>query len=298
MLRVRYWSLCSSCLLSAAFVCATERRVSVISFYFIFRHLCAVPCGPSERQLFKAYAEALATKCSQPATTFCGHDEKELVVHISLSKTVLLRRSDVTSFIDQLRQAVAAEAVFEAMLEGAQLFVNEDRSRSFVGVLPTAGSERLLSLLRTIDAVLADRNLPTFYDPPLLHASVAWAPGDVSRPDGDESGLAARSASNSSTSQAAGKKRRLESGCGNDGSLEAPDDLDLSEGGAGTQILVSAEEAAARLTGTGGFSSSSAAAAVATDTFVRWTIRDVRLRVGKEVFVIPLAQAGRRQGAG
>jgi hypothetical protein len=84
--------------------------------------------------------------------------------HVSLTKTLLLRASEVDGLHDKLAGALAREQCFPAALEGAQVFVNEDRSRSFVGLLPSTGHDGMLRLLRAVDSVVTAARLPPFYD--------------------------------------------------------------------------------------------------------------------------------------
>lgn len=84
--------------------------------------------------------------------------------HVSLSKTLLLRASEVDGLHDRLADALRGERGFPAALEGAQVFVNEDGSRSFVGLLPSTGHDGMRRLLAAVDAVVTAARLPPFYD--------------------------------------------------------------------------------------------------------------------------------------
>lgn len=145
--------------------------------------------------------------------------------------------------------------------------------------------------------------------PPILHASVAWAPGDVTRP---EPAPAAPDATGGRASTGSSKRARV-----GDDALSSPaatatssanDDVAAEvaawDGGAATQLLLSAEDAAAAASrdgtqkGAGGGSTSSSGSAAAADagppTFLAWTVRDVCFKVGRKVYRLPLAPAPAR----
>lgn len=58
-------------------------------------------------------------------------------------------------------------------------FVNEDKTRTFVGLAVTeASSKTLARIVAKVDKLLADYKLEKFYDPPLFHVSLLWLLGD------------------------------------------------------------------------------------------------------------------------
>lgn len=57
-------------------------------------------------------------------------------------------------------------------------FVNDDASRTFLGLTTGTGTGGLLALVGLVNSVLAKEGCPTFYEDPVMHASLCWAAGD------------------------------------------------------------------------------------------------------------------------
>jgi 2'-5' RNA ligase len=139
-----------------------------VAAYGRYVRAAARACRAEELELIPLYPAAAGGRPHDPAP------------HVSLSRVFTLRRSQVDEAIEALRGALRDRRGFDAALEGGRLFVNEDRSRSFVGLLLTEGTGEALDLIAAVDGVLRGLDKPVFYDPPVPHASVAWAPGDIS----------------------------------------------------------------------------------------------------------------------
>lgn len=135
-----------------------------------------VPLDARARRVCRAYTAAAAAACGVPASAFVELDRAdqgggggggaggELPAHVSLSRTLLLREVDAPEFLGALRQAVGSEPPFHLSLEGAQVFVNEDASRSFVGLLVAEGEAAVRRLVARVDAVARRFHQPVYYD--------------------------------------------------------------------------------------------------------------------------------------
>merc|ERR1712146_194128 len=66
----------------------------------------------------------------------------------------------------------------------AEFLVNDYCTRSFlaipVGINNSFQQYKILDLIKTVDQSMLEYNKPTFYDPPVLHLSIASLPGDLS----------------------------------------------------------------------------------------------------------------------
>ena len=51
---------------------------------------------------------------------------------------------------------------------------NDERTRNFLSIEIGYGHAELVSLVESINAVLAEKKLPVYYDEARFHASVAW----------------------------------------------------------------------------------------------------------------------------
>jgi len=140
-------------------------------------------------------------------------------VHVSLSRTVVLKRHQIDDCMQLIREQTAQlrnRRPLQLQLRGSKLYWNDERTRCFAALLlypfqsqkqpqqqeasadvshrpaplccaheccsPTAAaaaseeaSAVILQLIQRIDAILQSFGQATYYDPPELHATVAWA---------------------------------------------------------------------------------------------------------------------------
>eukprot|EP00040_Diaphanoeca_grandis_P031320 m.187249 g.187249 ORF g.187249 m.187249 type:complete len:327 (-) comp32296_c1_seq2:193-1173(-) len=96
-------------------------------------------------------------------------------LHISLSRTVVLRMHQIDGFLANVAKRIAVVNSF--LVEFGQLkhFENEYNTRSFLGLLCTRGCAELCKLVDHIDASLADFGQPPYYKERCMHASMlSW----------------------------------------------------------------------------------------------------------------------------
>jgi len=98
--------------------------------------------------------------------------------HLSLSKVVSLRHHWLPPLTASLQNSLSQERKFYLGLDKLQVYVNEECSRTFVGLTAGAGWGQLTRLTKKVDTALQEYNLPPFYRPPSFHCSLAWCLGD------------------------------------------------------------------------------------------------------------------------
>jgi len=120
--------------------------------------------------------------------------------HMSLSRTMYLKEFQVPSLVDRVREAVqrfragrapGRPSRLELWPAGCRVFVNEERTCSFLAVLLGSEQNELLDLLGHVDAAVSALGHQPYYEDPAFHVSVAWAAELDAWPD--EAALAALS---------------------------------------------------------------------------------------------------------
>ncbi|XP_018021392.1 U6 snRNA phosphodiesterase 1 [Hyalella azteca] len=106
--------------------------------------------------------------CLTPSTDF----------HISLSRTLLLRIHLIHPLAHDVRASLANTHRFHVFLNKFAVYVNEDKTRTFLGLKVLHGQSQLANVVAKLDRIFQTYNLPTFYEDCDLHASVAWVRGD------------------------------------------------------------------------------------------------------------------------
>ncbi|KAJ1928600.1 poly(U)-specific 3'-to-5' RNA exonuclease [Tieghemiomyces parasiticus] len=124
---------------------------------------------PLLRQLHTA--GSTASQQPDPATGY----------HISLCRPVFLKEFQIAPFVTHLRQALADEVCltlggpFHLSFQSVTWFVNDEHLRSFLALEVGMGHAALRSLVAVVDGVLRQYGLPTYYEEPRFHISVASA---------------------------------------------------------------------------------------------------------------------------
>jgi len=98
--------------------------------------------------------------------------------HLSLSKVVSLRHHWLPPLTASLQNSLSHERKFYLGLDKLQVYVNEECSRTFVGLTAGAGWGQLTRPTKKVDTALQEYSLPPFYRPPSFHCSLAWCLGD------------------------------------------------------------------------------------------------------------------------
>lgn len=102
---------------------------------------------------------------------------KEL--HVSLTKTVILRHHWIESFVESLEKKFRNTQKFPLHLNSLKIYCNEEKTRTFVGLTTSEEFfEYLSNLVKHCDEVLKEFNLESFYREMSFHVSILWIVGD------------------------------------------------------------------------------------------------------------------------
>ena len=144
-----------------------------------FRTVRAAPTTPSANAAYAAHMArappAADSRCIYHALFNGGAAQVELAPHISLTRTMTLRHSQVEGFVEGVRRSVADVGAFDVGLGDARMLHNEDRSRCFVSLGVDQGCDSVLRLIEAMDALVVRFDKQAFYQPPTPHVSIAWA---------------------------------------------------------------------------------------------------------------------------
>ena len=111
---------------------------------------------------------------------------KELVLepiehhHLSISRVVSLRHHWIDPFVKSLKDNLEQDKSFHLCLDKLQVYTNDDKTRTFVGLEATGGVRELQKLTANVDYCFSEYKLPAFYYPPSFHVSLGWCLGDIS----------------------------------------------------------------------------------------------------------------------
>uniref|UniRef100_A0A182N0P3 U6 snRNA phosphodiesterase n=1 Tax=Anopheles dirus TaxID=7168 RepID=A0A182N0P3_9DIPT len=100
-------------------------------------------------------------------------------MHLSLSKTFTIQHHNIAMFVQQLRSRLCHQRPFRLLFGGMQVYVNEERTRTFLGVRVMPHScPPLEAIVSELDESMRDYRLPVFYETRSFHVSILWCLGD------------------------------------------------------------------------------------------------------------------------
>ena len=99
--------------------------------------------------------------------------------HLSISRVVSLRHHWIEPFTKSLKESLEQGRAFPLSLDKLQVYANDEKSRTFVGLEATVGVKELQNLTANVDHCFRDYKLPPFYYPPSFHVSLGWCLGDM-----------------------------------------------------------------------------------------------------------------------
>ncbi|KAM4012773.1 U6 snRNA phosphodiesterase 1 isoform 1-T2 [Anomaloglossus baeobatrachus] len=102
-------------------------------------------------------------------------------IHVSLSHTVILRHHWIQPFIQSLREKLCTTRRFLCVADLLKVYVNKEKSRTFLGLEVARGRQQLLEVVSGVDLSLQEFHLETFYQNPSFHVSLAWCVGDMAK---------------------------------------------------------------------------------------------------------------------
>ncbi|KAL2526918.1 hypothetical protein Adt_11972 [Abeliophyllum distichum] len=101
--------------------------------------------------------------------------------HVSLGRTIPIRVHQRDSVVSMLRQRLHSQRRYWIDFNKWEIFVNDDRTRTFLSMEVTAGGlAEITKQIQAVNEVYRLHNLPEFYKDPRPHISIAWALGDIS----------------------------------------------------------------------------------------------------------------------
>eukprot|EP01029_Cantina_marsupialis_P028199 TRINITY_DN775850_c0_g1_i1.p1 TRINITY_DN775850_c0_g1~~TRINITY_DN775850_c0_g1_i1.p1 ORF type:complete len:251 (-),score=52.81 TRINITY_DN775850_c0_g1_i1:230-982(-) len=109
-----------------------------------------------------------------------NQDMGAIGVHLSLSKPFVLRKHHISSFVKKLKHSLKGITPFTMRMTDASIFVNEDKSRSFLVFNGTKGRIKLIQVTKLIDVILREYKQEPYFDDPIPHFSIAHCVEDLS----------------------------------------------------------------------------------------------------------------------
>eukprot|EP00092_Neocalanus_flemingeri_P039732 GFUD01043270.1.p1 GENE.GFUD01043270.1~~GFUD01043270.1.p1 ORF type:complete len:295 (-),score=84.71 GFUD01043270.1:26-910(-) len=99
--------------------------------------------------------------------------------HLSVSRVVSVRHHWIDPFTKTLKENLEQGKAFPLSLDKLQVYANDDKTRTFVGLEATVGAKELQKLTASVDYCFSEYKLPPFYYPPSFHVSLGWCLGDM-----------------------------------------------------------------------------------------------------------------------
>ncbi|XP_014233565.1 U6 snRNA phosphodiesterase [Trichogramma pretiosum] len=98
--------------------------------------------------------------------------------HVSLTRTLILKFHWIDSFVEAVKSIVDSQKSFFMELNSIEIYSNEEKTRTFMGIAVQSEDDNLLKLTQSLDKVADEYQLPLFYENPSYHISFAWGLGD------------------------------------------------------------------------------------------------------------------------
>lgn len=135
--------------------------------------------APTASDLGSKSLSDLSVAMSASSTPWTLYDYKDL--HISLAKTFSLRHSEIQTFCERLGEAVTAAKTGGIALsfDRWRILVNDAKTTSFASLVASSNVIQILGLIEAVDSVMKRFDHPTYYENPIIHASLAWTPSDT-----------------------------------------------------------------------------------------------------------------------
>ncbi|XP_064641539.1 U6 snRNA phosphodiesterase 1-like [Lineus longissimus] len=99
--------------------------------------------------------------------------------HISVSRTFPIRHHWIDPLTTSLRDCILNIQSFPCNFQHFKFYVNDDESRSFLGLNVSGCEEEMKSLVGVVDSCLKEFRLPMYYEAPSFHMSIGWTLGDI-----------------------------------------------------------------------------------------------------------------------
>ncbi|XP_064399549.1 U6 snRNA phosphodiesterase 1-like [Halichondria panicea] len=99
--------------------------------------------------------------------------------HVSLSRTVPIQHHWMDPLTHSLREKFKQRRPFSVGFKNLAFYVNEEKTRSFIGLDLVYGQDQMQSLVDDVDQCLAAYKLQEYYTDPSFHVSLYWCLGDI-----------------------------------------------------------------------------------------------------------------------
>lgn len=100
--------------------------------------------------------------------------------HVSCSRTVAVRAPQIESLRRSLSHALRRTRTIAYGFGRWNVFVNDEKTRTFVAMEVGIGATSFLGVIRAVDASFVRHGLEPYYVDPVPHVSLFWCLGDVS----------------------------------------------------------------------------------------------------------------------
>lgn len=99
--------------------------------------------------------------------------------HLSLSRTIPIKYDQIDPLIGSLHTHLAATHSFSLKLGQLKVFINDQRTRTFLALGLQTGAEQVCQIIHKVDVAFRHHGLQTFHEDPDPHVSIAWMAGDA-----------------------------------------------------------------------------------------------------------------------
>jgi 2'-5' RNA ligase len=97
---------------------------------------------------------------------------KEEDYHITLNRPLSIQQSHFSIIKERIESICSKVKPFEVSFSGINLLKNDDSFKQFLCLMCSKGKSRICKIIKDIDILLQEQELPTFYESPLPHISL------------------------------------------------------------------------------------------------------------------------------
>ena len=98
--------------------------------------------------------------------------------HISVTRTLVLKYHWIESFVEEIKKLCQQTDRFSLELLNVRAYCNEEGTRTFLGIECTELKNTLTNFVKDLNNILAEYDLPPFYEEISYHISFLWCLGD------------------------------------------------------------------------------------------------------------------------
>lgn len=142
-----------------------------------FNSLVYVPAPPSE--VLRRCVEEVIAQLQRDERASPMHPLPLSELHMSVSQSFTLLHSQILPFTDALQKALRGCPAFTLRTAGVAALHNDTRTCHFAALVlqPVTAEDanRASRLLAAVNHVMDTFGKPRFYEPPILHLSIAWS---------------------------------------------------------------------------------------------------------------------------